>query len=87
MSNQQTSLFDRQLIGDALKESFIKLKPQIMWKNPVMFTVEIGTAVMLIVCLFILFGVSDQGGFGYNITIFLILFATLLFCQFCRSSC
>lgn len=85
MSNQHTSLFDRQLVRDALKESFIKLKPQIMWKNPVMFTVEIGTAVMLIVCLFILFGISGQGGFGYNFTIFLILFATLLFANFAEA--
>nr|WP_294859819.1 potassium-transporting ATPase subunit KdpB [uncultured Fluviicola sp.] len=85
MSNQQISLFDRQLVRDALKESFIKLKPRIMWKNPVMFTVEIGTAVILIVCLFILFGESDQGGFGYNFTIFLILFATLLFANFAEA--
>ncbi len=85
MSNQQISLFDRQLVKDALKESFIKLKPQIMWKNPVMFTVEIGTAVMLVVCIFILFGAGNQGGFGYNITIFLILLATLLFANFAEA--
>ncbi|MNU71131.1 Potassium-transporting ATPase B chain [compost metagenome] len=85
MSNQQISLFDRQLVKDALKESFIKLKPQIMWKNPVMFTVEIGTAVMLIVCIAILFGAANQGSFGYNLTIFLILFATLLFANFAEA--
>lgn len=85
MSNQQISLFDRQLVKDAFKESFIKLKPQIMWKNPVMFTVEIGTAVMLIVCIAILFGAADQGGFGYNFSIFLILFATLLFANFAEA--
>lgn len=85
MSNQQISLFDRQLVKDAFKESFIKLKPQIMWKNPVMFTVEIGTAVMLAVCIFILFGAENQGGFGYNITIFLILLATLLFANFAEA--
>lgn len=85
MSNQQISLFDRQLVKDAFKESFIKLKPQIMWKNPVMFTVEIGTAVMLIVCIAILFGATNQGGFGYNLSIFLILFATLLFANFAEA--
>ncbi len=85
MSNQQISLFDRQLVKEAFKESFIKLKPQIMWKNPVMFTVEIGTAVMLIVCLSILFGATNQGGFGYNLTIFLILFATLIFANFAEA--
>jgi K+-transporting ATPase ATPase B chain len=85
MSNQQIALFDRQLVRDALKESFIKLKPQIMWKNPVMFTVEIGTAVMLAVCISILAGAQNQGSFGYNITIFLILFATLLFANFAEA--
>jgi K+-transporting ATPase ATPase B chain len=85
MSNQQNSLFDHQLVGDALKEAFVKLKPQIMWKNPVMFTVEIGTFVMLIVCFAILFGANDQGSFGYNLTIFLILFATLLFANFAEA--
>lgn len=85
MSNQQISLFDRQLVKDAFKESFIKLKPQIMWKNPVMFTVEIGTAVMLIVCIAILFRATNQGGFGYNLSIFLILFATLLFANFAEA--
>lgn len=85
MSNQQISLFDRQLVREAFKESFIKLKPQIMWKNPVMFAVEIGTAVMLIVCCAILFGATDQGGIGYNLTIFLILFATLIFANFAEA--
>ncbi|MGV3611733.1 MAG: potassium-transporting ATPase subunit KdpB [Fluviicola sp.] len=85
MSNQKISLVDRQLVKDAFKESFIKLKPQIMWKNPVMFTVEIGTAVMLAVCIFILFGAGNQGGFGYNFTIFLILLATLLFANFAEA--
>ncbi|WP_294677119.1 potassium-transporting ATPase subunit KdpB [uncultured Fluviicola sp.] len=85
MSNQQIALFDRQLVKDAFKESFIKFKPQIMWKNPVMFTVEIGTAVMLAVCISILAGAQNQGSFGYNITIFLILFATLLFANFAEA--
>jgi K+-transporting ATPase ATPase B chain len=85
MSTQHISLFDRQLMGDAFKESFVKLKPQMMWKNPVMFTVEIGTAVMLTVCIAILFGAGGQGSFGYNFTIFLILFATLLFANFAEA--
>ncbi len=34
----------------AIKQSFVKLSPRLMIKNPVMFTVEIGTIVMLAVC-------------------------------------
>ena len=30
----------------AIKESFIKLDPRVMVRNPVMFTVEVGTVVM-----------------------------------------
>jgi len=85
MRNQQSSLVDGQLLKGALREAFIKLNPVSMWKNPVMFTVEIGTAVMLVVCAFILFGTDGQGGFGYNFTIFLILFATLLFANFAEA--
>jgi len=50
-----------------------------------MFTVEIGTFVMLIVSLWILSGESSQGSFGYNFTIFLILLLTLLFANFAEA--
>jgi potassium-transporting ATPase ATP-binding subunit len=83
--NNKTSLFDSQLIKIAGKQSFVKLNPKIMFRNPVMFTVEIGTVIMLIVCIAILFGAKDQGSFAYNITIFIILFATLLFANFAEA--
>ncbi len=85
MKKNQTSLFDSGLLKEAFKQSFIKLNPKIMYRNPVMFTVEIGTAVMLIVCLAIFLGAQNQGSFGYNLTIFLILFATLLFANFAEA--
>jgi len=50
-----------------------------------MFTVEIGTFVMLLVSLWILLGESSQGSFGYNFTIFLILLLTLLFANFAEA--
>lgn len=83
--NTQNSLFDSHLINGALKQSFVKLNPKIMFHNPVMFTVEIGTAIMLIVCFAILFGAKNQGSLPYNITIFIILFATLIFANFAEA--
>jgi K+-transporting ATPase ATPase B chain len=80
-----TKLFDGSLIKDALIQSFVKLNPRIMFKNPVMFTVEIGTFVMLIVCIAILNGNHEQGSFNYNVTVFLILLATLLFANFAEA--
>lgn len=84
-NNKSNSLFESKQVKDALVESFVKLNPKIMFKNPVMFTVEIGTAIMLAVCIAILFGAQDQGSFTYNFIVFLILLATLLFANFAEA--
>lgn len=73
-----------QLFG-SLKESFVKLNPKAMFRNPVMFVVWIATAVMAAVTLGVLFGEDTQGAFGYNLAVFLILFATLLFANFAEA--
>jgi K+-transporting ATPase ATPase B chain len=83
--NKSNSLFESKQVKDALVQSFVKLNPKIMFKNPVMFTVEIGTAIMLAVCIAILFGAQDQGSFAYNFIVFLILLATLLFANFAEA--
>ncbi|CAM3967256.1 potassium-transporting ATPase subunit KdpB [Flavobacterium sinopsychrotolerans] len=84
-NNKSNSLFESKQVKDALVQSFVKLNPKIMFKNPVMFTVEIGTAIMLAVCIAILFGAQDQGSFTYNFIVFLILLATLLFANFAEA--
>jgi len=85
MKTQNASLFQPDLVKQALKQSFIKLSPATLIKNPVMFTVEIGTAIMLCVCVWILTGETSQGSFAYNFTIFLILLFTLLFANFAEA--
>jgi len=84
MANNAT-LFQKELMLEALKQSFAKLNPKIMFRNPVMFTVEIGTAIMLVVSLWILSGEQTQGSFTYNFTVFLVLFLTLLFANFAEA--
>ncbi|MFD2905302.1 potassium-transporting ATPase subunit KdpB [Sphingobacterium anhuiense] len=83
--NKNQSLFQSDMLLQACKQSFVKLNPKLMFRNPVMFTVEIGTFVMLVVSLWILLGESSQGSFGYNFTIFLILLLTLLFANFAEA--
>lgn len=85
MKSDNKSLFQKDLLNEAFKQSFVKLNPKLMFRNPVMFTVEIGTAVMLIVSLWTLTGASGQGNFGYNFTVFLILLLTLLFANFAEA--
>jgi len=82
---RQTKLFDPALVNEALKQSFIKLNPKILIHNPVMFTVEIGTVVILGVCLWILAGEKLQGSFLYNFIIFLVLLFTVLFANFAEA--
>lgn len=85
MKTQENKLFQKELVRDALKESFIKLNPRILFRNPVMFTVEIGTVVMFAVSLFSLSGNNTQGSFGYNFSVFILLLLTLLFANFAEA--
>lgn len=84
-TNKSASLFESKQVKEALAQSFVKLNPKLMIKNPVMFTVEIGTAIMFAVCVSILMGATDQGSFTYNVIVFLILLATLLFANFAEA--
>lgn len=84
MKNQSNKLFESALVQTALKESFIKLDPRVMVRNPVMFTVEIGTVVMLAVSVYS-FSHHDQGSFGYNLAVFIILLLTVLFANFAEA--
>jgi K+-transporting ATPase ATPase B chain len=80
------SLFQHELVGAALRESFTKLNPKILIKNPVMFTVEIGTLVMVLLTAYIAAtGDTSQGSFGYNLAVTLILFVTVLFANFAEA--
>jgi potassium-transporting ATPase ATP-binding subunit len=84
MKSTQNTLFQGEQVKDALKHAFIKLDPRILVRNPIMFTVEIGTVVMLVVTIFSLSNAS-QGSFGYNFTIFLVLLLTVLFANFAEA--
>jgi K+-transporting ATPase ATPase B chain len=85
-NKRSIQLFDPALIGTAVKQSFVKLNPVVMIKNPVMFTVEIGTVVMLAVSIYQLAtGDTSQGALWYNISIFCILLITVLFANFAEA--
>ncbi|HEX3036894.1 MAG TPA: potassium-transporting ATPase subunit KdpB [Thermodesulfobacteriota bacterium] len=79
-------LFEPELVKEAIKQSFIKLNPVVMVKNPVMFTVEVGTVIMIWVTLMALFNPnSGQGSFGYNLAITIVLLLTVLFANFAEA--
>jgi K+-transporting ATPase ATPase B chain len=84
MKNQSNKLFEPALVKTALKQSFVKLDPRVMVRNPVMFTVEVGTLVMLFVSIYSLTN-HAQGSFAYNTSIFIILLLTVLFANFAEA--
>lgn len=82
--NNNSILFPKKQVKESVKQSFIKLNPQIMIKNPIMFSVEICTLIMLGVTIYSAFS-PMQGSFLYNASIFIVLLLTLLFANFAEA--
>jgi potassium-transporting ATPase ATP-binding subunit len=76
-------LFSAPLMISALKQSFIMLRPDIQWKNPVMFVVEVGAVLTL---AFILRAAFGAGGGPFSLSYFIALdiwlWLTVLFANF-----
>ena len=83
--NKNNKLLQPELISEALKQSFIKLHPAKMIRNPVMFMVWLGTLVMAGVCVWIIAGEQSQGSLVYNLIVTLVLLITLLFANFAEA--
>ncbi|MEK4511548.1 K(+)-transporting ATPase subunit B [Paenibacillus anaericanus] len=81
---QRKKLLTGPIILSAVKDSFIKLNPVTLMKNPVMFVVELGTIVVLLMVLAPgYFNAEDSVGF--NITVLFILLFTVLFANFAEA--
>ncbi|MBV7506543.1 potassium-transporting ATPase subunit KdpB [Bacillus sp. sid0103] len=81
----QNKALSKDIIFQAIIDSFKKLNPLVMIKNPVMFVVEVGTLITLILSIQPdIFGVNTVGR-GYNIAVFLILLFTVLFANFAEA--
>ncbi len=83
-NNQTTSLFPKEQVMESLKQSFVKLNPRVMIKNPIMFMVEVCSVIMFAVMIYSIFN-DEQGSFAYNTCVFVILFITLLFANFAEA--
>ena len=77
---QTKSVFDPELSRQAAIESFKKLDPRVMVRNPVMFVVEVGTVIVGFLTVYYLF--TDPSLFVYNAAIFLWLLLTVLLANF-----
>jgi K+-transporting ATPase ATPase B chain len=80
---ENKSLWNTEILGQALIDSVRKLDPRGMVKNPVMFVVEVGS--VLTTALLIDNTVHHRGDFGFNLQITLWLWFTVLFANFAEA--
>ena len=80
---KSTSLTDRKILKNAIVDSFWKLHPRLMAKNPVMFVVEVGAVITMVVLVVNL--VKHTGGYWFGLQITLWLWFTVLFANFAEA--
>jgi len=79
MSTKAQSLFDKAILMPAVGESFKKLDPRLMVKNPVMFVTEVG-AVLTTVAIF-----TAKADHGFILQLAVWLWFTVLFANFAEA--
>jgi K+-transporting ATPase ATPase B chain len=82
-SKKSQSLWDAQIATRAVGDSFVKLNPRTLMKNPVMFVVEIGAALLTVDLVRDLLNHVPGFAFGFQITIW--LWFTVLFANFAEA--
>src|SRR5215469_17834260 len=80
---KSTSLGDPKILRHAIRDSFLKLNPRLMVKNPVMFVVEVGAVITLVVLVLDL--LAHRGNFWFGLQITLWLWFTVLFANFAEA--
>jgi K+-transporting ATPase ATPase B chain len=83
MTPKKRPLFDRPIVLRAIHESFVKLSPAHMVRNPVMFVVLLGSVLTTLVLFTDIIG--HRGGTGFTIQIALWLWFTVLFANFAEA--
>ncbi|HXX16757.1 MAG TPA: potassium-transporting ATPase subunit KdpB [Candidatus Eremiobacteraceae bacterium] len=78
-----TALTDKKILRTAVIESFWKLDPRLLWKNPVMFVVEVGAVITLVVLIGDVIKHTGHNWFGLQITLW--LWFTVLFANFAEA--
>ena len=77
------ALFAPELVRPAIAESFLMLRPDAQWRNPVMFVVEIGAVLTLLFIMQAAIGTSSsQVPISYFIALDVWLWLTVLFANF-----
>lgn len=83
-SKTKSAFADKKMLGRAIKDSFIKLKPKTQVHNPVMLLVYISAILTSGLWIVSLFGLKDASS-GYTLAIAIILWFTCIFANFAEA--
>jgi K+-transporting ATPase ATPase B chain len=78
-----SALFDPKIVLPAIGSSFVKLNPRTLMKNPVMFVLEVVTALTTVILIRDLF--TGGAHIGFEFQIILWLWFTVLFANFAEA--
>jgi potassium-transporting ATPase ATP-binding subunit len=77
------ALFAPELVRPAIKTAFLMLRPDVQWRNPVMFVVELGSVLTLLFIIQAAVSISvSQVPISYFIALDFWLWLTVLFANF-----
>ncbi len=79
------SIWDKNIIQQAIAGAFTKLDPRKMLKNPVMFVVEVGATFLTLRMIASLISPTAESSFGFELQITLWLWFTVLFANFAEA--
>jgi K+-transporting ATPase ATPase B chain len=84
--SRRMGLFQPELLKLALRRAIVMLRPDILWKNPVMFVVEVGTALSIVYTIYkVIDPASTRATHGYLVQLDVWLFLTVMFANFAEA--
>ena len=85
MTTRSGGIFTRAIVFQAIRDSFVKLDPRTLLRNPVIFIVELGSVITTVIFFRDLFSSDDSEPLWFTGTIALWLWLTVLFANFAEA--
>ncbi|MGH3017625.1 MAG: potassium-transporting ATPase subunit KdpB [Gaiellaceae bacterium] len=85
MTTRTGGIFTRAIVVQAIRDSFVKLDPRTLFRNPVIFIVELGSVITTVIFFRDLFSSGESEPLWFTGTIALWLWLTVLFANFAEA--
>jgi K+-transporting ATPase ATPase B chain len=85
MTTRTGGIFTREIVLSAIRDSFLKLDPRTLVRNPVIFIVEVGSVITTVIFLKDIFTSGDHEPLWFTGTIAVWLWLTVLFANFAEA--